>query len=69
MSPKTITNSRTQLAQKVPFRLILVVIYGEGSKFWFDLNLLEATGWIEIESLQQNVIGYQGENRQILMDL
>ncbi len=42
--------------------------YGEGSKFWFDLDLAEATDWIELESkFEQNVIGYQGEQQKILI--
>ncbi|WP_232224219.1 ATP-binding protein [Mastigocladopsis repens] len=43
--------------------------YGEGSQFWFDLDLLEATEWIELEQskLEKNVIGYQGEQRTILI--
>jgi len=43
-------------------------IYGEGSKFWFDLELLEATDWIELKSkFEQNVIGYQGDRQKILI--
>lgn len=42
--------------------------YGKGSKFWFDLDLPEATDWMELESkFEQNVIGYQGEQRKILI--
>ena len=41
--------------------------YGEGSKFWFDLDLPEAI-WIESEpSKDQNVIGYQGKQQTILI--
>ncbi len=43
--------------------------YGEGSKFWFDLDLPEVTSWIESEpsKLDQNVIGYQGKQQTILI--
>lgn len=44
-------------------------IYGEGSKFWFDLDLLEATDWMDLEKSQpeQNIIGYKGEKRKVLI--
>lgn len=42
--------------------------YGEGSKFWFELDLPEATDWTEsLSQLDQNVIGYQGKQRTILI--
>ncbi|HEY9744012.1 MAG TPA: ATP-binding protein [Coleofasciculaceae cyanobacterium] len=43
--------------------------YGKGSKFWFDLDLREATDWMESASLEsrQTVVGYQGEKRKILI--
>jgi hypothetical protein len=43
--------------------------YGVGSKFWFDINLPEVTGWVEPRSPQdkQNIIGYQGKQRTILI--
>ena len=43
--------------------------YGKGSKFWFDLDLREATNWIESASLKssQTVAGYQGEKKKILI--
>ena len=43
-------------------------IYGEGSKFWFELDLPQATDWIESPSkFEQNVIGYQGKQQTILI--
>jgi signal transduction histidine kinase/FixJ family two-component response regulator len=43
--------------------------YGKGSKFWFDLDLIEATDLMKLENTnyEQNVIGYQGERRKILI--
>ncbi len=42
-------------------------IYGEGSKFWFDLDLREATDWIELETFHnQYISGYQGKQQTIL---
>jgi len=43
--------------------------YGKGSKFWFDLDLIEATDLMKLEKTnsEQNVIGYQGERRKILI--
>ena len=41
---------------------------GQGSKFWFDLDLPEATYDFEIEQKSaQIIIGYQGENRSVLI--
>lgn len=43
--------------------------YGEGSKFWFELELAQAIGAIELEQSKskQNPIGYQGDRRTILI--
>lgn len=43
--------------------------YGQGSKFWFDLDLPEATQGFELEQAKsaQIVIGYQGKNRSVLI--
>ena len=43
--------------------------YGQGSKFWFDLDLSEATLGFELDQLKlaQIVTGYQGETRSILI--
>ena len=43
--------------------------YGQGSKFWFDLDLPEATNLIESASLKsrQTVVSYQGEKRKIMI--
>jgi signal transduction histidine kinase/DNA-binding NarL/FixJ family response regulator len=43
--------------------------YGKGSKFWFDLDLIEATDLMKLEKTnsEQNVIGYQDERRKILI--
>jgi hypothetical protein len=44
-------------------------IYGQGSKFWFDLDLPEATNLIESASLKssQTLVGYEGEKRKIMI--
>ncbi|MBD6614678.1 response regulator [Komarekiella sp. 'clone 1'] len=41
----------------------------QGSKFWFDLNLLEATNWIstKMPGFNKNVISYQGRQQVILI--
>lgn len=43
--------------------------YGKGSRFWFDLNLLEATNLIEPAFLKssQTVLSYQGEKRKVMI--
>ena len=44
-------------------------IYGQGSKFWFDLDLPEATNLIESASIKssQTLVGYEGEKRKIMI--
>ncbi len=44
-------------------------IYGKGSKFWFDLDVPEATDWIKSDSskFEKNAIAYQGKQRAILI--
>ncbi len=43
--------------------------YGHGSKFWFDLDLPEATYGFELDQRKsaQIVIGYQGKTRRIMV--
>ena len=42
--------------------------FGEGSTFWFDLNLDEVEAWQEIQTMdEQNVIGFEGAKRTILV--
>ncbi|MDM8526826.1 response regulator [Anaerolineales bacterium HSG24] len=41
---------------------------GEGSTFWFDLNLDEVDTWREVQTVEeQNIIGFEGEKRKILV--
>ena len=41
---------------------------GSGSTFWFDLDLVEGSSFIDSISVSpHNIIGYQGEKRQILV--
>ena len=44
-------------------------IYGQGSKFWFDLDLPEAIDGVALFSSKstQTIMGYQGERRSILV--
>ncbi|NDJ25434.1 response regulator [Nostoc sp. B(2019)] len=44
-------------------------IPNQGSKFWFDLNVPEATNWIstKMSSYNKNVISYQGRQQIILI--
>jgi chemotaxis methyl-accepting protein methylase/signal transduction histidine kinase/chemotaxis response regulator CheB len=44
-------------------------VLGEGSKFWFDLNLSEVTtqSQTKIEGNESCIIGYQGERKRILV--
>jgi hypothetical protein len=42
-------------------------IYGKGSKFWFDLDLKEAPLIDSVPITQQNVSGYQGGKKKILI--
>ena len=42
---------------------------GEGSTFWFDVELLEGESWVETahRQLQGNVVGYNGKRKRILV--
>jgi signal transduction histidine kinase/DNA-binding response OmpR family regulator len=43
--------------------------YGQGSKFWFEVDLPQATNWIEFQQSKSetNIIGYTGEQKKILI--
>ncbi|HEY9807208.1 MAG TPA: response regulator, partial [Candidatus Obscuribacterales bacterium] len=43
--------------------------YGQGSTFWFELDLPEATDWHQPTSArsQQSILGYHGDRRTILV--
>jgi signal transduction histidine kinase/FixJ family two-component response regulator len=58
-----------QIVEMMGSKIHVESIYGKGSKFWFDLNLIEATDLIKLEknNFEQNIIGYQGERRKILI--
>ena len=72
-----------QIVEMMGGELQSASVYGVGSKFWFDLDLPEATDWIAPKTLQlqQNLVGYQGkqltilvvddrwENRAVIIDL
>ncbi|MDM8527012.1 PAS domain S-box protein [Anaerolineales bacterium HSG24] len=41
---------------------------GEGSTFWFDLNLDEVEAWQDPQAVkEQNIIGFEGEKRTVLV--
>ena len=42
---------------------------GEGSTFWFDVELSEGKSWVETahQQMQGNVVGYQGDRKKILV--
>ncbi|NET37434.1 MAG: PhnD/SsuA/transferrin family substrate-binding protein [Cyanothece sp. SIO1E1] len=42
---------------------------GQGSKFWFEVELPEAANWAQIATVinQDMIVGYSGKQRQILM--
>jgi signal transduction histidine kinase/FixJ family two-component response regulator len=58
-----------QIVEMMGSKIYVKSIYGKGSKFWFDLDLIEATDLIKLEknNFEQNIIGYQGERRKILI--
>ncbi len=42
--------------------------YGQGSIFWFDLELPALEGWVEtIEAEQAQVVGFEGSGRKVLV--
>ena len=42
---------------------------GQGSTFWFDIDLSESSEWSQSEGVKsaQNIVGYEGERRKILV--
>ena len=42
---------------------------GKGSKFWFDIEILEANEWVHQSraASQKNIIGFKGEERKIII--
>ena len=42
---------------------------GEGSTFWFDVELLEGQRWLEVahRQLQGTVVGYKGDRKKVLV--
>ena len=58
-----------QIAALMGSEIFVESIYGEGSKFWFDLDLPEAKDWVDCASSKfaANVISYTGKQRTILI--
>ncbi|GAX41119.1 Cache sensor hybrid histidine kinase [Tolypothrix sp. NIES-4075] len=58
-----------QIVEMMGSKIYVESTYGKGSKFWFDLDLIEPTDLIKLNktSCEQNVIGYKGEKRKILI--
>ncbi|MBW4623448.1 MAG: response regulator [Cyanosarcina radialis HA8281-LM2] len=57
-----------QLVELMGSQIKVESMLGVGSKFWFDLNLEEVASWQEAPSQsQQNIVGYEGDRRKILV--
>lgn len=58
-----------QIVQLMASDLNVESTLGKGSKFWFEVELLEAKDWIEIDSNKpvQKIIGYEGRKQKILV--
>ena len=59
----------TQIVTLMESKIHVTSQLGEGSTFWFDLDLIEGQNWVEKATIseQGKIIGYQGEKRKILM--
>jgi signal transduction histidine kinase/ActR/RegA family two-component response regulator len=57
-----------QLLEKMDSQIHVESTWGIGSRFWFDLDLPEATEWDQSVSIQpQSIRGYSGDRRTILV--
>ncbi|BAZ07827.1 ATP-binding protein [Calothrix sp. NIES-3974] len=57
-----------QIIQKMGGEIHVESVLGQGSCFWFELDLPLASEWITTEAIaDQIVVGYQGERRKILV--
>lgn len=57
-----------QIIQKMGSDIHVESALGEGSCFWFELDLLPASDWpLQNATVNQKIIGYQGDRRKILV--
>ncbi len=56
-----------QLVELMGSELKVKSILGEGSIFWFDLDLDEVDQWDDVNALERNIIGFKGEKRKIFV--
>ena len=56
-----------QLVELMGSELKVKSILGEGSIFWFDLDLDEVDQWDDVNALECNIIGFNGDKRKILV--
>jgi Histidine kinase-, DNA gyrase B-, and HSP90-like ATPase len=58
-----------QIVQMMSSQLQVESKIGEGSTFWFEVDLLEATGWIELDATKSanHIVGYAGKKQKILV--
>ncbi|MBM0745717.1 response regulator (plasmid) [Phormidium sp. CLA17] len=57
-----------QIIQKMGSEIQVQSVLGQGSSFWFEVDLLPASDWtIQNAIANHKVIGYQGERRKILV--
>lgn len=57
-----------QIIQKMGSEIHVESVLGEGSSFWFEVDLLTALDWkTEDRTGDRKILGYQGKKRQILV--
>ncbi|NJR52521.1 MAG: response regulator [Leptolyngbyaceae cyanobacterium CSU_1_3] len=57
-----------QIIEKMGSTIQIKSVLGEGSTFWFEIDLLPASDWMTGQAIvNQKVIGYQGDRRKILV--
>ncbi|MEG5066110.1 ATP-binding protein [Microcoleus sp. B3-A4] len=57
-----------QIIEKMDSEIHVESVLGQGSSFWFEIDLLPASDWTTQNAIANHkVIGYQGERRKILV--
>ncbi len=57
-----------QIIQKMGSEIHVESVLGQGSSFWFEVDLLPASDWTTQNAIaDRKIIGYQGERRKILV--
>lgn len=56
-----------QIIEKMGSTIQVESVLGQGSRFWFEVDLPIGLDWTVEQAIDKNVIGYQGERQKILV--